>query len=120
MRCLTEEAQDRIDSFNWRSRDEGCTCFLGAAPCGWCTDENNPHSVLEEDESWIVAQLPVKSINEALLQARQYEDGKDRDEVLQEREAEIQPSLEVSDAEQARRQRIYRKGEAASLRKDGA
>lgn len=52
-RQLKPEYEDRIANF--RSSDcgqIGCRCHMGCAPCGWCTHEDNPHNIEEDDEAW--------------------------------------------------------------------
>lgn len=48
---LKPEAQERVDLFllDWGNR--GCTCFRNP-PCSWCTHEDNPLNVAEEEGVW--------------------------------------------------------------------
>jgi len=47
---LTDEAQNDYDDFN--SRFEGCTCFLGHPPCGFCAHPGNPLNLNEDESAW--------------------------------------------------------------------
>lgn len=50
---LTNEAEAAYHEFLMGPDQQGCICFLGHPPCGWCTDEGNPLNINECDDCWI-------------------------------------------------------------------
>lgn len=49
-KTLTNEARDRMARY-W-ARSKGCTCHLGHAPCGDCTDQDNPANWGDDEAMW--------------------------------------------------------------------